>query len=274
MSHADPTNPLIAKLSRFNSVVLFANSTTADPASYAANPDPNRLHVFFGPVWKILGKRFDQPSLLCQPMRKHNALIQSRENRHTARQLLDGDGLIGSVAVRGGKHHRGPSEAEPQTQRPEGADFVIDGRLLARGWYTQGRAPSTGFLMALWFLENCPDMQVTLDGFSGLPDGSNKMLNSHDWLLEQSVLEIERRAGRLVRRPEPLATTAEALRQRYSDLDEGTIVAIVQGRMEVSVRSATALAAKAAYRKSPAAHWRKLGARLRATLSGRSTERE
>ncbi len=68
------------------------------------------------------------------------------------------------------------------------------------------------------------------------------------------------------------ATTIDALRQRYPELGESELMSTVQGRMEVTVRAATALASKAVYRKSVASHWRKLSARLRFAFAGRSRD--
>ncbi|MCP1197807.1 hypothetical protein [Notoacmeibacter sp. MSK16QG-6] len=259
---------LLDSIDRFETAVIFANSTVADPARYAADPDPKRLHVFFGPVWKILGEPFRHSSLLCQPMRTHETLIQSAANREAAKALFAPDALIGTAAVRGGKDHRGPLEDRPAAICPEGADFVIDGRSVVHGWYTQGRPPSTGLMVALWLLDKCPEMTVTLDGFTGVPDGTNKMLNSHDWVLEQSVLEIERRAGRLIRRPEPQTTTIDALRRRYPEMDVTEIAEVVQGNFETVLVATRSLAAKAARRPSGIMAVRKWGARIRSITKG------
>ncbi|OXS99168.1 hypothetical protein B7H23_13295 [Notoacmeibacter marinus] len=266
---AENDNSLRDRLKRFETAVIFANSTAADPAGYEAKPDTKRLHVFFGPVWKILGEPFTQNSLLCQPMRTHETLIQSAGNREAAQALFASGALIGTAAVRGGKDHFGPLDGRPATIRPDGIDFVIDGRATVHGWYTQGRPPSTGFMVALWLMENCPWMTVTLDGFTGVPDGANKMLNSHDWILEQSVLEIERRAGRLTRLPEPGTTTVQALQSRYPDMDVSKIAEVVQGNLEITVAATRSLAAKAVRRRDSGAVLRKWGARLR-SLAKRS----
>ncbi|RLQ87789.1 hypothetical protein [Notoacmeibacter ruber] len=265
----DSTNPLIAELRQFDKVVIFANSAVADPARYAADADPKRLHIFFGPVWKILGERFEQACLICQPMRGPDAMVQSEKDREATRMLMSHDRFVGSVAVRGGKRHRKPLEDTPATVKPEGADYLIDARPVVHGWYPDGKAPSTGFLMALWLLENCPWMTVTLDGFTGVPDGSNKMLNSHDWLVEQSVLEVERRSGRLFRRPDPKVTTVDTLRRRYPDMPVEEITEVVQGNLEVSLSATRNLAAKAAYRHNRATTLRKWGARIRSALPGK-----
>ena len=265
----DFSGPLAAALRNFDSAVLFANSTAAEPSNYIADNDPKRLHVFFGPVWKILGTRFDQSCMLCQPMRKHDGLVQSQENRDAARQLLSKSNFVGTVAVRSGKKHTISLSSMPASILPDGSDYLIDGRQLVHGWYSDGKAPSTGFLVALWLLEHCPQMTVTLDGFTGVPDGSNKMLSSHNWLLEQSVLEIERREGRLKRTPERVMSTTAALRLRYPDKAVSEITEVVQETLETSLRAARSLAAKAAYRSSPMANMRRWSARLRSVVSGK-----
>ncbi len=182
-----------AFFARFETVVFVANSEAADVPALRRQYGGSALFVFFNKVYKVLSVQFDGESLLVARSSVAGANIVHRREVEAVCGFFPGPGFYGILNLKARPFER-LSEAREFGGRKVGH---IDLCETFDDFYPSDYAPTTGFALAVWLSEACPDVEMVLAGFSAERSQRWKLFHDHDWTFEQIVLRLMARSGRL-----------------------------------------------------------------------------
>ena len=177
---------------RYEQIVLVANSDAVNVAALRSRFGGDVLYVFFNKVFKVLDAPFEGRSLLVARSSPAGANIVYRGEVEAVVRLLAPPGFSGILNLRA-------AQAEVFS-RPEEFGGTTAGFLdltgFFDGFYPATHVPTSGFALAFWLSETCPDTRVVLAGFTGRRSRW-KLFHDHDWTFEQIVQRLLVGAGRL-----------------------------------------------------------------------------
>ena len=223
--------------SRFEAVVLVANSETADVGALRERHSGRVLFVFFNKVYKVLSGPFEHPSLLVARSSPAGANIVHRREVEAVCGHFPGPDFHGVLNLKAVAAERF-SVAKDFGERPVGHIDLTDH---FAGFYPADYAPTTGFALAVWLSEACPGLRTVLAGFSAERSDRWKLFHDHDWTFEQIVLRLMARSGRIAMEGGRSAGSLEAIAARFPQIDphEVALVAceVLPARQEGTNRS-------------------------------------
>ncbi|OJF95163.1 hypothetical protein AX761_18185 [Rhizobium sp. 58] len=210
---------LRALFSTYESIALIANNEKNDMAAIEGRLPENTLFVFFNQCDKVLAAPFQRDAILRVRLISLGEVLDSRKHQVRAHRLLPKlKTVIGVLANRGSaRREEGPDAPLKSPAVPLTLDFDY----LFPSFYPSRRYASTGFAVALSLLENIGNAAIYLCGFSGVPGQKFSMNASHDWVFEQTLLQLMIGQGRL-HRIDPQATdtagpSLSRIPQRYPE---------------------------------------------------------
>jgi hypothetical protein len=208
--------------SSYESIALVANNETVDMAFVESMLPENTIFVFFNKCEKVVPVPFHRDAILWVRLRNLDEVLDPKRHQLRAFNLLPN--LKTVVGVLAG---RGPSYREESLDLPLKSPAVpatLDFDYLFPSFYPSspsGRYASTGFAVAMALLENIGNAGIYLCGFSGVPGQTFSMNASHDWVFEQTLLQLMIGQGRLHRiDPSPIQAGSLSLSripQRYPE---------------------------------------------------------
>lgn len=212
-----------AFFSRFATVILVANSEAADVPTLRRRFGADALFVFFNKVYKVLAEPFDGESLLVARSSIAGANIVHRREVETVCGFFRAPGFHGILNLKAQPAER-LSEARQFGGRKVGHIDLCD---LFDGFYPPDATPTTGFALAVWLSEVCPDRKIVLAGFSAERSERWKLFHDHDWSFEQIVLRLMARSGRIEMAGGRTRPPLDAIAARFPDIarDEVALVA-------------------------------------------------
>jgi hypothetical protein len=178
---------------RYARVVLVANSDAVDMATLAARYGDGTLFVFFNKVFKVLDAPFGRPSLLVARSSHAGANILYRREVESVLRLLRGPQFVGIANLRAG-------DAEVFSPAQAFGDVPVGYLDLAStfaDFYPETHLPTSGFALAFWLTEACPQLPVVLAGFTARRSARWKLFHDHEWTFERIVNRLLVRSGRL-----------------------------------------------------------------------------
>ncbi|TFF24833.1 3-deoxy-manno-octulosonate cytidylyltransferase [Jiella endophytica] len=208
--------------SRFATILLVANSEAADVAALRKAYPDRVLFVFFNKVYKVLSGPFDGDSLLVARSSPAGANIVHRREVEAVCSHFPGPKFNGILNIKAIPAER-LSEAAEFGDRPVGH---LDLSEHFAGFYPPDYAPTTGFALALWLTEACPDARVVLAGFSAERSDRWKLFHDHDWTFEQIVLRLMARSGRIETTGTTSPTPLDAIAARFPGVDREEIALV------------------------------------------------
>jgi len=188
---------IVALFSRYTAVAILANSMALDLDAVQRELPANTLFVVFTYCNKILTSSFRRDTVIVHRMRDHRFAMNSNEVLRRSRELIDPAYLKSEIGLFVSLET--DTSAQPRHDRDAVSFPVIDADAYFSSFYTRQHRPSSGFGLALWLAERLNGIPIVLCGFTGVRDGSLKMSSMHDWTLEQTLLRILYREGKLVR---------------------------------------------------------------------------
>ena len=177
---------------RYEHVVLVANSDAVDVSALRSRFGESALYVFFNKVFKVLDAPFEGRSLLVARSSPAGANIVYRGEVESVVRLLAPPGFCGILNLRA-------AQAEVFSRPDEFAGTpagFLDLAGFFDGFYPATHVPTSGFALAFWLSETCPDACVVLAGFTGRRSRW-KLFHDHDWTFEQVVQRLLVGSGRL-----------------------------------------------------------------------------
>ncbi|MCQ0990155.1 3-deoxy-manno-octulosonate cytidylyltransferase [Jiella marina] len=222
---------------RYRTVVLVANSEAADIPALRHRFGEGVLFVFFNKVYKVLDEPFDRPALLVSRSSPAGANLVYRREVDAVCRFFPGHAFLGILNLVAATGERFSSADEFGGRAVGHLDLVSH----YSGFYPADYAPTSGFALAVWLVESCPDVSVILAGFTAERSDRWKLFHDHEWTFEQIVQRLLMRAGRLGAiggRERPPLT---AIAQRFPDVQpqEIALVAaeVLSARQEGTNRS-------------------------------------
>jgi len=197
-SAPNPVDPGI--FSPYSKIALIANSEALDIDVVERAFPSNTLFVFFTRCPRVLSRPFTRDAILCHRMKDAHTFNEGEKHVGRARALFAPGALkseIGIIAHDVPEAGAPMPSAAPVETASDRVGLLLDLDSMFSDFYTPGMTPTTGFAMAVWLLENVPQAEVTLCGFTGVRGPDFRMRIMHDWSLEQTVLRLFARQGRL-----------------------------------------------------------------------------
>ncbi|MBO0664547.1 3-deoxy-manno-octulosonate cytidylyltransferase [Jiella sp. MQZ9-1] len=218
----DDLNGWAAFFAGHRTVVFVANSETANVEALRARFGEDVLFVFFNKVYKVLSAPFTGSSLLVARSSVAGANIVYRREVDTVCGYFAGAGFNGILNLKAVPAERF-SAAHNFGARPVGRIDLSDH---FAGFYPEESVPTTGFALAIWLAERCPDIRLVLAGFSADRSERWKLFHDHDWTFEQIVLRLMARSGRIEMDTLRAASPLDAITARFPDLDPREIALV------------------------------------------------
>lgn len=190
---ANDPDALAAFFRTFRTIVLVANSDDVDLHSLPGSGDDQTLYVFFNKVYKVLDRPFDRPCILVARSSPAGANIVYRREVDRVLRYFESDTFFGILNLRAGEAERF-SAVHEFGGAPTGF-LDLAGRF--QGFYPSTHVCTSGFALALFLVEACPEIEVTLAGFTARRSAQWKLFADHDWTFEQIVLRLLARSGKL-----------------------------------------------------------------------------
>lgn len=183
--------------SSYESIALIANNEHIDIDFIEGLLPENTLFVFFNKCDKVLARPFHPDAILCVRLRNLSEILDSKRHQQRAHQLLPRlKTIVGVLATRGSEGRKASLDAPLKSPV---VPATLDFDYLFPGFYPNPRYASTGFAVALSLLEHSGNAAIYLCGFSGAPGLKFSMNASHDWVFEQTLLQLMIGQGRLHR---------------------------------------------------------------------------
>ena len=228
---------------RYSTVALMANSEGLDADAVRASLPPETLFVFFTRCPRILSRPFDGDAVLCHRMKDANCPNEGEKHVRRARSLF----VEGSLKAEIGLLASYVGSIRPaHPDRSETVGYLLDLDDLFGGWYTEGKTPTTGFALAIWLARSLPETTaIHLCGFTGVRGADFRMRTMHDWTLEQAVLRILYRRGRLTQfgRADE-SNVGAAVRGFLPDVSDGEIALVAADVVNDRLNALDVLVAK------------------------------
>lgn len=185
-------------LESYEAVAVVANSDAVDLSAIVAAMPDRTIYIFTSHSAKVLKKPFDRDSAVVHRMYDRDTHVARRKTLERLFQVLPKSVVKGEFGLYS-DFVDAPDKEANAGHRSEAPPPVIDMDATVAGFYPRGRLASTGFVLALWLARNVTASRVYLCGFTGVR--GDRLPNSpiHDWTLEQTVLRIFYRTGRLFR---------------------------------------------------------------------------
>ncbi|MCO6402973.1 3-deoxy-manno-octulosonate cytidylyltransferase [Aurantimonas endophytica] len=180
-------------LGGFARVVLVANSDAVDIASLGSRYGDGTLFVFFNKVFKVLDAPFDRPSLLVARSSAAGANIVYRREVDDVLRLLRGAHFQGILNLSAGDQE----VFSPANDFGGARVGYLDLTPVFVDFYPPTHVPTSGFALAYWLAEACPDLPIVLAGFTARRSQAWKLFHDHEWTFEQIVNRLLVRNGRL-----------------------------------------------------------------------------
>ena len=204
-----------AFFSRFDTVVFIANSEAADVPALRTRHGAGALFVFFNKVYKVLSAPFNGDSLLVARSSIAGANIVHRREVETVCGFFREPGFHGILNLKARPFERLGEARQFGGRRVGHIDLCRD----FDGFYPTDYAPTTGFALAVWLSEACPDCRIVLAGFSAERSQRWKLFHDHDWTFEQVVLRLMARSGRIEMIGGRATTSLDLIAERFPDID-------------------------------------------------------
>ncbi len=191
---------LRALFSSYESIALIANNENVDIELLENLLPANTIFVFFNKCEKVLSAPLQRDALLCVRLRNLGEILDPKRHQLRAYDLLPKlKTVIGVLAGRGLSYR---TESIDVPLKSPVVPVTLDFDYLFPSFYPNfpsGRFASTGFAVALSLLECVGNAKIYLCGFSGVPGQKFSMNASHDWVFEQTLLQLMIARGRLHR---------------------------------------------------------------------------
>lgn len=211
--------------SQFSHFVLIANSDEQTLEGIRPLYPDTALFIFFNRVNKVLNKPFDGNSILVTRSNQAGSELVYRDILGQMVSLLPTPGFKGVINMRVVEFER-LMEPSQFKQAPAG---TLDLAEYFRNFYPQDHTASSGFAMALWLCEHVPASKVVLTGFSATRGKTWKLFLIHDWVFEQSALNLLAMNGRIEFAGRTVQNPYAALLERFPDLkSDDVLLASVQ----------------------------------------------
>ncbi|TCM58508.1 hypothetical protein C8J36_101411 [Rhizobium sp. PP-F2F-G48] len=206
--------------SEFSRIVLVANSDTAEPEDLPDDVRDSTLFVYFNRVNRVLDTPTSDNTLLVTRSNQAGSELVYRGILSEMTALLQKPGFRGIMNLRAVafEHLQSESELGPS---PAG---TLDLAAYLRPLYPQDHTASTGFALALWLSEHVRNVEISLTGFTGLRSARWKVFHIHDWVFEQSVLQVLKTHKRLTFGGPAEADPYAALRRHFPEIEENDII--------------------------------------------------
>ncbi|EAU42371.1 probable 3-deoxy-manno-octulosonate cytidylyltransferase (CMP KDO transferase) protein [Fulvimarina pelagi HTCC2506] len=218
----------LALFSGYKRIALVANSEALNIGDVEAANSADTLFVFFTRCPRVLKRPFSRASVLCHRMKDPERFNEGEKHVERARALFAPGALKGEVGIIA--HDVPKSGAKPYSPvgQSNSVGHLLDLDSVFFPFYTPDMTPTTGFAMAIWLVENLPDAKVILCGFTGVRGPDFRMRTMHDWTLEQTVLRLLSRSGRLEQAFGGRSTnsTLDRLDRRFPKLSEADIALV------------------------------------------------
>lgn len=200
--------------SAFSHFVLVANSDDQTLQAIRSSYPETALFIFFNRVNKVLSNPFDGNSILVTRSNQAGSELVYRDILGQMVSLLPSPGFKGIMNVRTVEFER-LMEPSQFKQAPAGTLDLAD---YFRELYPQEHTASSGFAIALWLYEHAPASKIVLTGFSATRGKKWKLFLVHDWVFEQSVLNLIAMNGRLEFAGKTVRNPYALLLERFPDL--------------------------------------------------------
>ncbi|GGF85393.1 3-deoxy-manno-octulosonate cytidylyltransferase [Rhizobium wenxiniae] len=200
--------------SRFSHFVLVANSDDQTLDAIRSSYPDTALFIFFNRVNKVLKEPFVGNSILVTRSNQAGSELVYRDILGQMVALLPAPGFLGVMNMRTVEFER-LMEPSQFKQAPAG---TLDLAEYFHDLYPQEHTASSGFAMALWLYEHVPASKIVLTGFSATRGKKWKLFLVHDWVFEQSVLNLLAINDRLEFSGKTVRNPYARLLQRFPDL--------------------------------------------------------
>lgn len=197
----------------FETIVLVANSDTADLDMLEKEFGADTLFVFFNKVYKVVKGTFPRRSLLVARSSPAGANIVYRNEVAAVTSRFQAEALEGILNL-----SCGPEEIFSPAEAFGGAragHLDLTGHFA--GFYPETHRPTSGFALALWLAEGGAK-QVVLAGFTAQRSVQWKLFHDHDWTFEQIVLQLLQREGRLTMIPNGGVSGLQGIAERFPSI--------------------------------------------------------
>ncbi|SKA11913.1 hypothetical protein SAMN05428963_10687 [Consotaella salsifontis] len=221
MSLDDP-KPFLAA---FDAIVLVANSPSAAVALREGGFPQRTLFVFFNRVFNVLDHPFAEDSLLVSRATPSGSSLVYKDELDRSLDRLRPGRFHGLLVLK-------VAENEVINPREDfGSVPMVPLDLTERfsAIYPRGRIPSSGFAIALWLAEMRLGKPIRLVGFSGVREGTARVLDVHDWTWEQVVLDLCYRKDLLSPPADQTPWPAEGLLDRFPEFSAADFDAVAAG---------------------------------------------
>lgn len=181
-------------LAAYSHIVLVANSASVDVEEVVKDYPPSTLFMFFNKVYKILDRPFEGHALLVSRAQPRGANIVYRGEVEEVLSFFAKSDFLGVMNIRLSPEEKFNSSADFRNAATGHLDLVGYGK----DFYTRGKVPTSGFAIALWLTELALPASIVLAGFTARRSEKWRVVSVHDWNLEQTVLRLLVRAGKIV----------------------------------------------------------------------------
>ena len=203
----------------FSHIVLVANSDAVDIASLQAQFPETALFVFFNKVYKVLDRPFHGHSLLISRGQPRGANIVYRGEVGEVVKFFPKEYFLGIMNMRLGSEEKLNPAADFQGAPTGHLDLVG----FCSDFYTEGKTPTSGFAMALWFSDLKLPGAIVLAGFSARRSQRWRVVSAHDWSFEQTFLRLFARLGKITIHGGVALNPYISLAQRFTEVPPAEI---------------------------------------------------
>lgn len=179
--------------SSFSHIVLVANSSVVDVAGLVEEYPSSTLFVFFNKVYKILESPFEGNAVLVSRAQPKGANIVYRGEVGDVLSYFAKARFLGIMNLRLGPEEKLNTAADFNNAPTAHLDLLG----FCADFYTSEKLPTSGFAMALWLLDLKIPASIVLAGFSARRSEKWRLVSLHDWNLEQTVLRLFARLGKI-----------------------------------------------------------------------------
>lgn len=185
-------------LESYEAVAVIANSDAVDLPAIAETMPESTIFIFTSHSGKIMRQGFKRDSAVIHRMHNKDICVARLKHLNRLAQHLPPQTVKGEVGFFS-DFVNAPGRQTNAGHKPETPLPVIDMNDFVAEFYSSGLLASTGFVLALWLAYNITRSKVYLCGFTGVRGDRLPNSTIHDWTLEQTVLRIFYRTGRLLR---------------------------------------------------------------------------
>ncbi|KAA0684352.1 3-deoxy-manno-octulosonate cytidylyltransferase [Neorhizobium sp. P12A] len=206
-------------LSAFSHIVLVANSDVVDIDAIQSQFPPTALFVFFNKVYKVLDRPFHGHSLLVSRGQPRGANIVYRDEVGEVLKFFPKDQFLGIMNIRLNTEEKLNAAADFQGA-PVGH---LDLTGFCSEFYTEGKTPTSGFVMAVWLSGLKLQSPIFLAGFSARRTEKWRVVSVHDWSFEQTFLRLFARLGKIHIHGGVSSNAYAKLAERFPEIPPGEI---------------------------------------------------